>query len=520
MSNNISPLRSNLGSFSPDLLAGKPTKGCAKCALMSALPCNLTALSLRELNAEPKGLKGTRSVDYKLAEQRQRNASPVVLRSGFDLFQMTATSKQQGSRKLVVTAKREVFCSDKHHQGLCIVGPRSSDDYPSGTASLELCRPPMPGDSGFGLGFFAVVNACWQACQNPTRYLVVAQSCGLPTEPAVAPASELRTTIEVFPADKFKLGLTLPPLLKPDVLELDKTSQKWTSDSKKKKEDLKAENVRIRSELDSYYVEQKAFFKEAQITRADLREFADEMTKKASGTDDDKYFDQLEVEFSQTDGSRTTSAPIDEVVTLVRCIRNAEWAIKQIDRWMGAATIGPGARFSVACQFLSGSISAEWGRTEYIDDRVYLAWNVQVELVLLTIDVKIELGWKCMGMADLFVTIGGAGSLSLGASGGATAPDGEPELQLVPEGKVKLSGVISATVMWAVKGSTGLECEFKAHVGDLTFMTETSLLGGEVRISREPVYRVITYSSNVYGGTNTDRHEVIKGDPNLAKFRF
>jgi hypothetical protein len=70
----------------------------------------------------------------------------------------------------------------------------------------------------------------------------------------------------------------------------------------------------------------------------------------------------------------------DDAIKLIRCIRQAEYFIKQVDRWVENATVGPGASFSIECQFFAGSVSAAWGQVEYVDDRVFLGWSAALDI--------------------------------------------------------------------------------------------------------------------------------------------
>lgn len=531
-------LRSSVGSFSPLVTAGGALGTCpvqAKAgaspggaqasnttaskaggasAKVASKPCNLELLQLAEPKGSPQGKDGARHAQFKLPGKLKRRQSPVELRAGQDPFNITATSARQGKRKLQFTVQQPVHCGHADHKLLSVVGPGLTKAFAGNSATIELAREPMAGDNGTPMGLWAAVNAGWQACRGPATYTVSAYSCGLPASAKGVPAAVLAGVVKVWPADQYKLTLSIPALLEPSALKLDKASSQWTTD-KQKEADARTASA------DAYYQEHKDFLREAGVSRADVRDFVNGMGKKASGEDDEKFADKLKLDFSQTDGQRTLKASIDDAVRLVRAIRSAEYAIKQVDQWLENATVGPGASISVAVQFFSGSISAEWAQTEYLDDRVYLAWKGSIGIELVKLELKLAIGWRCAGLADLFIELGGEGSLSATGSAACVGPDDAVEFKLTPKGELKLSGMIKAQLMWAVKGETGLECTFKAELDEFRFMqAKGSALAGKVTIGREPVYRVITYSNRLWGGTTEEKEEVIKADENLAQFSF
>ncbi len=529
MKSTKGPLGAGIGDFSPDLIVGEPVKRCTDCALMSMLPCNLTKLVLRESNAEPQGKEGERRVEFKAIQRTARNESPVSLRSGRDTFQLTAPSKSQGPRRLTITSRYEAQCGKENHTGMVVGGDEGAKKYGDNTITLELNRKPLLGDAWLGMGFFTILNACWQACQDPVRYTVESKSCGLPTGAQSAPADNLLAVIELYPADKYRLELSLPALFKPDELSFSDEAGRWKSieDSKKKNKSKKIEKLGddVEDAADELrdtraYKYAKEYLELEVLKKKNVRSFVEDMKLKLNGKDDEKYLDQIAIEFTQQDGERLSKAPIQDVVSLVRAMRSAEYRFKELTNWIKAATIGPGVRFSVDCQFLAGSVSAEWCRQEYIDDRVYLACKAELKLTLIKFDITIQVGWKCAGVADLFIELGGAGNLSISASGAVTGPnDGALKFDLVPEGVAKVHGKIVGSLMWAVKGEVGIECEFKAELKEFAFMSKSSALGGTVRISRGAVHRVITFSCSLWT-SKEQRHEIIPEDPEALLLNF
>jgi hypothetical protein len=494
--------------------AAASTKASKPSAKVADKPCNLDLMQVTEPKGSPQGKDGARYAQFKPGGKLKRRQSPVELRAGQDPFHITATSARQGKRKLQIAVQQGAHCGHADHKLISVVGPGLTKAYSGNSATIELARQPLAGDNGVPFGLWAAVNAGWQACRGPAHYTISAYSCGLPASAKGVPTATLAGEVQVWPADQYKLSLSIPALLEPSALKLDKASDNWTTDKQK-------ETDRRNAQADSYFQEHKDFLKEAGVSRKDVRDFVNGMGKKASGEDDEHFVDQLKIDFSQTDGQRTLKASVDDVVKLVRAIRRAEYAIKQVDKWLENATVGPGASFSLAVQFFSGSIAAEWGQTEYLDDRVYLAWKGSISIELVKLELKLAIGWRCAGLADLFIELGGEGTLSATGSAACVGPDDPVEFKLSPKGELKLSGMIKAQLMWAVKGETGLECTFKAELDEFHFMrAKGSALSGQVTIGREPVYRVITYSNRLWGGTTEEKEEVIKADENLAQFKF
>lgn len=522
-------IRDALASFSPLVNAGSSIQTCphsglpvpqggktkAASTLIPSKPCNLVKMKMTEPSGKPQGKVGPRSIEFQRTETRNRRQSPTILRNSTDPFQITATSRGQGTRQIMVTVVQEACCGKTSHRMINVSGPDLYKDYLATQASLVFSRAPMFADEGgMGMGFWAAVNAAWQLSHSsPITYNVTSRACGLPAGAKLAPLAALAGRIEVFPADQYKLALTIPSLLEPSALKYEPKSSNWMTEQEHLDE-------KARAQADSYYQSNKAFLKEAGVSRADVRDFTGKMAKKASGEDDHDFAGKLKLDFSQTDGERVLKAPIDDAIKLVRCIRSAEYAIKEIDKWIEGASVGPGASLSIACQFFAGSVSAEWGHVEFTDDRVFLGWEAKLSIELIKLELKIAMGWRCAGLADLFIEIGGEGTINLSGSVAARNPDDKPEIKPEVTGELKLSGMVKAQLMWAVKGETGLECSFKAEVGDFHFMRTKSAFAGKIVIAREPVYRVLTYSNRLFGGSTAEKHEVISADPAVAVFEF
>jgi hypothetical protein len=244
------------------------------------------------------------------------------------------------------------------------------------------------------------------------------------------------------------------------------------------------------------------------------------MKKKQLGIHDKEYVDEIEVSLTQTDGTREIEAPIDDVIVLVRAILNAEYALKKIDEWIDNFQVGPGVSFSIDCQFLAGRINAQWGYTEYTDERVfmYIAGGIKIDLIKASVDVNA--GWKCAGLADAYLKLEGEGTISLNLpSVEKTNPDEFPEASVKPEGELELSGGITGALGWVFTGDIGFEVTFKADVDDFKVLHEDSILSGTIKIAREPVYGVYTASILLYG-TTTDKIELIPGNPKVGEFTF
>lgn len=510
------PVREALATFTqlvaPCSVQGCPKPGAAPAAftVAPAKPCNLMKLQVIEPKADPGGKPGTRAADFLQARQRVRLQSPVKLRTATDTLQITAVSKPQGTRQLDITCHLDAWCGDPAHQLIHVKGPGVDKEFPGTKASVGLFRRHFPTDSGPTPGFWAFINACWQAAAAPAEYEIRSITCGLPTSAKSAPLATLLGRIEVFPADTFELSLKIPALLQPDALSLDLKSDGWKSADDRKKDQLQ-------KDADAYYASEQTFFREAGVTRSEVRKFVADMEKKKSGADDKDFVDKLEIKFRQTDGGRVIEAPIDDIVKLVRCVRDAEYAAKKVGDWISGAQVGPGASIKVDCQFFAGSIDARWQRMEHTDDRVFLGWEAELSIAIVKLEITLAVGWRCAGLADLFVELAGAGTLSIAGSAASKSPDQKVELDAKPSGKLELSGKVKGELMWCVSGETGLECAFETDCDDFHFMRKGKVLSGEIVVKRGAVNRTIAYSSRVYGGT-AEKAEIVPADDRFGCF--
>lgn len=509
-------VREAVGSFAQAVAAcsiqGCPPPGTAAQAfsMAPAKPCNLMKLQVLEPKAEPGGNAGTRAAEFLRASQRVRLQSPVKLRTAVDTLQITAVSKPQGTRQLDITCHLDAWCGDPAHQRIHVTGPGVDKEFPGTKASVGLFRRHFPTDTGPTPGFWSFINACWQAGAAPSEYEIRSITCGLPASAKSAPISTLLGRIEVFPADTFELTLEIPALLQPDALSLDQKTENWKTDDDRKKDTQE-------KEADAYYASEQVFFREAGVSRADVRKFVADMDKKKSGEDDKDFVDELEIKFKQTDGGRKIEAPIDDIVKLVRCIRDAEYAAKKLGDWISGAQVGPGASLKVECQFFAGSIEAKWQRMEHTDDRVFLGWEAELSIAVVKLELTLAAGWRCAGLADLFVELAGAGTLSVAGNAACKSPDKKIELEVKPSGKLELSGKIKGELMWCVSGETGIECEFETDCDDFHFMRKGKVLSGDIVVKRGAVNRTVAYSSRVYGGT-ADKAEVVPPNDRFGCF--
>jgi hypothetical protein len=159
---------------------------------------------------------------------------------------------------------------------------------------------------------------------------------------------------------------------------------------------------------------------------------------------------------------------------------------------------------------------------EYVDDRVFFAWNAALNLDVIKGEIKFTAGIKCGGLADLYVELGGEGVLGLSLKASKQKPDdeaGATDVTLKPNGEFILAGSLKSSLMWAVKGEVGLECAFKLDVEKFSFLKDGNFIKGPLKVKREPVYRVVSYSNRLFGFGGTDKRkkktELVKADEYL-----
>jgi hypothetical protein len=471
-------------------------------------PCNLQMLKLVEPAADISGKPGTRQVQVLQQAETQHRVCPTLIGSG-GTFQITANSTYNPPRKVTVEAVMEAVCGARHPL-LSVADASHRAESPETQDTLTFSRPPMSGDGELP-GFWPVLNSIFQ-CGSET-FPIEAQCCGVPGKQGGEEVESLEATIEVFPDDQYSLSLEIPALLKPDSLTYETKTSGWETEKDRKEK-----------QVDEAGEEASDLYKSSQDlqdigSEGEFKQFAEDLTKKQLQIEDETWSDQLSVKLTQTDGARTYEAPVDDLIRLVKMILSAEYAFKQIQNWVDNFQVGPGVQLEFNVQFFAGTIEADWGYTEFLDDRVFFAYGGSVELVLVKAELKLSAGWRTAGCADLLIVLSGEGSIGIKAKIEKNDPDQDPDPSaLQPEGELKFTGSLEGTVFWVIKGSVGLTCTFHAETDDLKLLTKDCILGGKVVISRDPVYATYSYSKGLFGGTVTEQKEVIKGDPNLAEF--
>ena len=489
-------------NFSPSQPAGKPVQGCPKAKPVPVQPCNLAMLSFTEPKAEMGEEEGTRSVQIRQGQALDRSSTPTLLPPA-GTFQITAKSTANPPNQVNALVQMQATCSLATHPQLTADGPDDSTSKVTKKQTLSFNRPPMPGDDG-EIGLWAVINAVFG--QSPQTCSVTADCCGLPAQPGAGSVASLSGNIQIFPADQYALELSITAFLQPDSLKYETASSSWSDDDQDGDDD------------GEYYESNQDYIQLTNTTP--VQQFAADMEDKESGDDDDDFVDELEVKLTQTDGVRKLEAPIDDIIKLVRMIRSAEYALKQLSGWIKDMQVGPGFSFSIECQFLAGKITASWGYTEFTDDRVFLQYSGSLQLVLMTAEISLSVGYKFLGMADLMLVLKGEGAISISLpSIEKKSPDDSPEVSAEPEGELELSGSLEGVLMWFVKGSVGIETSFKTNTENFTWVSEDAVLTGEILISREAVNRTLTAGCRLFGSSSSEV-EIIEEDPRFAVFTF
>ncbi len=460
-------------------------------------PCSLHSLTLAEPSISHFDERsGTRNVQVMVGAVRQRRVCPVNLPPG-DTFQITAGSSYNRPRKITVGVVTDAVCGHDHPMLSTADSARSSVEK-AASATLEFSRAPMFGENhGMMRGFWPVLNSVFN--HGTVIYPLSVECCGIPAKPGDGVAA-LDVNIEIFPADQYSLELSLPAFLKPDWCKWEPQTSGW----KKTKASEEAVGVyRGTDDLGGLGNE-----KEFKSFLADLK-------AKEAAEEEEKFPDGIELKLTQTDGGREYKAPVQDLIRLIRMIREAEYRLKQIQEWLENFQVGPGVSLKLEFQFFAGTLSAKWGYREYEDYRVFFAYSGSIKLDLIKASLAVKLGWRTAGLADLLVVLKGEGSISIAAEVAKKNPDEGSEKDVKPSGELKFTGALEGTLFWLIKGSVGLECAIKAETEEFYIFKEHRMFGGKVVFSREPTYAAFSYSNRIWGGDITKKVEVIKGNKNL-----
>ena len=498
--------------FSPAQPAGQAVQPCPFAAKdIPVKPCNLQLLRLVESGAKYIEKTITRTMEIRKGQFLQRNACPTLLPPA-GIFQVTAHSEVNGKpRRITLETVTDADCNASLHPSAEWEDAKHSHFKTGKKQHLEFYRPPLPGDDS-EFGFFAILNGVW--AQSPVSYPVAVGSCGLPVQPGGGSVESLAATIQVFPGDQYALELSFPALCKPHALDYSKASESWTT--KRERDDKKIEEAGDKA-VEVYKEDEEA--SRELGTKAEFRQFGEDMEKRRIGYVEGDP-EHIKVSLTQTDGDRSLKAPIDDVLTLLRLIRNAEYRTKQFQEWIENFQVGPGVRFKVECQFFVAKITAKWGYTEYMDDRVFLWYSGSADIDIIKLGLDLSLGFKSAGAADLLLVFKGDGTLGLTVPEFTKEnPDDPPSGKVKPRGELKISGGVEGTLMWVAKVEGIVEVTFKADTEELELLSEHAVLSGKIIVSREPVVAKVTASCWLWG-SSTEKKELVKADPELAKFTF
>ena len=475
-------------------------------------PCNLMILRLTEQKADCSGREQVRAVQIQAGHARSGASSPIFLDNG-DKFQITAHSQANGeAREVALAVNTEADCTAAVHPLVEYRDWQSSASKVAKNATLKFFRDSMPGDDSM-CGLFAMLNAVFQS--GTVQYPVSTESCGVPKSQNATGTSLLRTVIEVFPGDEYSAELSFPAFLKPDSLDYTKATESWTTQQDKDKEKIDAAG----EEADRIYKSERQFFNEIGSNKAEFRQFAEDQEKRRIGYTDSPP-EGLKVKITQKDGDRVLQADVDDAIKLIRLIRNAEYRLKELNHWIDTLQVGPGVRFKVDCQFLILKLKANWGYTEYTDERVFMRYSGSADIDIIKAGLDLSLGFKSAGLCDLLLVIKGEGTIGITVPElKKENPDDAPTVNVKPRGELTLSGGVEGTAMWVAKVTGTVQVTFKADTEDLRLLTSDGILSGRIVVSRDKVEGVITASCRVYG-TRTGKVTLVKADPNLAHFEF
>lgn len=224
--------------------------------------------------------------------------------------------------------------------------------------------------------------------------------------------------------------------------------------------------------------------------------------RRKSGDEDESFIGKIKLSCKRQDGDiEFRSKEPTHLLKIVHAILSVEYEIKCISQWIRHAQFGLGFSFSVKPEFFSGELALEWAYREHTDDRVFLYWKAEANLVLAKLEIELEMGFKAAGMADLVAVLGGKGEVSLAFEAEKKHPDENPEKKISPKGEISISGSVKTQLFWVVKGGVGLETKFVVKC-DMEFFPEGgAAVEGKVEFSRDKIVNTITFSCLTFGGT-------------------
>ena len=508
-------LASALG-YSKGQKAGTATASCtAAGGERRRVPCNLDYLELQRVPEDGPA----RTVRLKRGATPSYNASPIVLAPSVS-FQIVAPSPygKNMATEVGVTVFTEADCSSGQHPLVMSSLPNAVPAVAT-SQSLKFFRDRVDGDQAPYPDFLMLLNCAFGRVAR--THTVQALSCGVPVAEKGLSSQRLAALVEVFPADAFKVTLTIPALLLPE--RFGKVVRGAQT------EDWKSRSQRRVDEAGSMArPEYRAFAKDLQRKQIE-REKADELatfrTEKqlsasAAPSALATRFEGLEIELSVTDGTRERTANPETILSLIKLIRDAEYRFKQISEWVDGLQLGLGASIEIECQFLVLSLTGEWGYKESsADHRVFMGMRGEVECDVMAVTVTATFGWRALGAADLYVKLTGSGKLSLAASVERTDIGQPLRRRVTPQGKISLQGELIGEVGWTAKVKGGISVDFTTDVSRLQVFSDDGFWGGELAIQRSAV--TVSYTASFAGiWDDTDSAEMVQEDKRAHVFTF
>ena len=492
--------------FSSSQTAGQSTGDCPV-----HKPCNLIVLKVVEPHSGCEG-GGGRSGEIRMNQKLNREATPVLLGQQ-DTFQITAPSPLRNEpRELEISVQSAPACPAKKHPYMrwqeSGKDGRKEEEKLTNNVKVSYFRRQLRGDTE--RSFFFMLNS---AFIDPDIYTITGESCGNPKPLPGVPAPKLVARIEVFPADEFTASFTLPPVSKKDLV--DKQSKSWEETKKhEQQEELKKAGEKADSDYENKHSDE--FRKE--ISKQDFHDFEVNREKAKIGFHEENESDLssagnivngLKIKLTQKDGDNSLDANFDDIIKLYRLKTNAIYTMREIYSWIEKCPQPPGASFKIDADFLTGSLSAQWGQKEYTDNRVFMAIKGKFSLELFKISLDANLGIKAGGLADAFVFLRAEGAITLSASIARDRPDEVAPPQLDVSGEVKVSGGLQGQLMWVVKVQGKVETTFVAETDGLVVFKKHGLLSGSVTLKRDDVTRTVTTSCWLFG-ESTEKTVLVK----------
>lgn len=355
------------------------------------------------------------------------------------------------------------------------------------------------------LGFS--LASVWPCKIAPRLYSITSETCGGRSSGKVIKGNTV--AVEVFPCEQYALNLRFPAFKngsykiertetlnskgRVDVKVSEERTSKTGFGSSKEGSETKSsvsnnaagstlENTRSKTQGSKTSTLKTTYEADGQI--------ANEMTSKQGDTDsvysEGKYgskqwilsgrsapADQVVFELFRSGATENLGGDVVKLLNWLLYTRSELESLKDnIKNFMPQL----GASFDFNFSFLEGSFSASWGYQEYVDYRVYFAWEVVLAMKLLSVTLSASIGFQLSALITAKLQLDVTGDVSANIKRARSKPEqpmmgegGSAAIEGLIEGK--LSGVAQVGVGWCkVSREVGAKSGYK--VGAVFSVTE------------------------------------------------